>query len=166
MDRDHTGPSPAVVATYRSRRARLRLGRRLVPLVLAAAALCLLVSWQRDARHIEVARARLEPYIGPLDRYLRENGTLPLVYPQYPGQAVSMASGEFTYVGTDVVAWARSANRAVVIGWDAGNSLIGRNGHAVVMYDGGAVRADWLSTRDLGLVLADYAVLEPSPPAD
>ena len=166
MDRDHTGPAPAAVATHRSRRARLRLGRRLVPLVLAGIVLCVLVSWQRDARHIEVARARLGPYIGPLERYLRENGTLPLVYPQYPGQVLSMATGEFTYVGPDVAAWARSANRAVVIGWDAGNSLIGRNGHAVVLYEQGAVRADWLSTRDLGTVLAGYAELKPPLPGD
>ena len=77
-----------------------------------------------------------------------------------------METGEFTYVGPEVVTWARTANRPVVIGWDAGNSLIGRNGHAVVMYDGGTLRAEWLSTRDLGSVLADYAELESPPPAD
>lgn len=166
MDYDHHAPSSVAVAISRSRRARLRLGRRLVPLVLAAVVLCLLVSWQRDARHIEVARARLAPYIGPLERYVRENGTLPLVYPRYPGQSVSEGTGEFTYVGPGVVEWARGAEKAVVVGWGAGNSLIGRNGHAVVMYDRAAFRTDWLSTRELSTVLAGYAQLKSSTPPD
>ena len=69
-------PVQAAVAVDRSRKARWRLGRSVLPLVATAIALCVVVVWQRNARHIEAERQRIRQLIEPL-------GPLPFSYGAY-----------------------------------------------------------------------------------
>ena len=147
---------PPAVALDRSRKARLRLGRSVLPLFVAAAAMCVIVVWYRDSRHIEAARAEMNAYLAPLATYLAENGTLPLVYPHYPGQAVSDRAGVFTYVEQDVIRWARRADKPAIIGYGRSRGLIAvPNGHPVILYGSGELRVSWIPNRDLLSRLAE-----------
>lgn len=148
-------PVQAAVAVDRSRKARWRLGRSVLPLVGMAIALCVVVVWQRDARHIEAERQRIRHLIEPLRRYVREIGTLPGVFPSYVDLPASAEMRDFTYVDEQMIRWCRNAERAIVVGYGRSQGLIGTNGHVVVIYENGELRDDWVSNRQLGQLLAE-----------
>ncbi len=127
----------------RSRRARSHLGRSFVPLIAAAVVLCVLVIWQRDRRHIEAARHRISETFEPVAAYLEAHGTLPL---DFPYDLLENPSRAFTYAEPEMIRWALRSEDPVVIGYGKGEGLIARpNGHAVMIYDKGRLRDDWLS---------------------
>lgn len=139
------------------------MGRRVLPLVAAAIAICAIVVWYRDARFIEVAKGEMTEYLVPLSTYLSENGTLPLVYPHYPGQEVSAKAGGFTYVEQGIVRWARRADTRAIIGYGRSRGLIALpNGRPAIVYDGGELRVEWISSRDVTARLAEQRRLATS----
>ena len=147
-------PVPATLALDRSRKVRLRLGRSLVPLLLAAVVLCAMVVWHRDATHITKACDRIEPHLVPIRRYLAQNKMLPAVYPTYQDLGTSLNPRGFTYVAEPIVRWARTADRRVLIGYGPNNGLIVRpNGHAVAIYENGAIHVEWMAVRELQQLL-------------
>lgn len=159
-DQHSAASVPDAAAVNRSRKARLRLGRSLLPLLAAAVVLCAVVVWQRDARHIEAARLAINGYRVPLATYLADHDTLPLIYPHFPGQEVSDKTSSFTYIGQEVVKWARQADRPVIVGYGHVQGLIARpNGHPVIYYDKGELRVDWIAKSDLSLRLAEQRAL-------
>ncbi len=128
---------------------RARVRRRVWPLPVAAFALCALVIWQRDARQIDWALAGIERFIPPLEAHLTQNGTLPIEYPD----AESLADDDrgFTYADPEIIRWAATADRPVIIAFTRGTGLIVRpNGHAVIIYDNGGLRAVWVTNTELG----------------
>lgn len=152
VDREHAPALPHSAVAVDRARARLRLGRKLVLLVVATAALCAIVVWHRDATHIEKACERLEPHIASLQRHLDANGTLPALYEG--GGAVSETT-ILRYVEPEVIRWAMIADEPVIIGQGPANSLIRANGYAVAIYDAGELRVEWRSSRELGPILAE-----------
>ncbi len=134
----------------RSRRVRLRLGRSLWPLLVAALVLCAAVVWHRDATHVEKACARVESYLEPLRRYMTAHGTLPLHYPIYRDLSATAKTSKFTYFDEDTIRWARRADGPALIGYGTAKGLIVRsNGRATVFHDSGKVYVEWLAHHEI-----------------
>lgn len=149
----------------RSRRVRSRLSRSLLPILATAVVLCLVVVWQRDTRRRESEVVRLQPVLRPLQRYLREHDTLPLVYPHYKDDPLAPAEYDFTYVDAEIIRWARSADQPAIVGFGRASSMIGRNGRAVVIHDQGELRVEWRRVDRFNAQMADqrHAAGVPDP---
>lgn len=151
--------APAAVRR-RSQLVRGRLGRRLVAFGVAGIGLCALVVWQRDARQIEAARAEMDSAVIPLVQHLRERGELPVEYPVVTGTISPVETGALRYADADIVRWAPSADRPVVIGHGRVQGLIARpNGYAVIIYDRGSLRVEWAAGDRLGPMLDEQRLL-------
>ncbi|NOT01276.1 MAG: hypothetical protein HOP29_11680 [Phycisphaerales bacterium] len=147
----HAVPVPPAVTRRHSQVVRGRLARRLAAFVGAAVVLCAVVVWQRDARHIEAARAEMGALLKPLQQYLDEHAGLPAAYPDEPGTVSPIDTGAFRYADADVIRWAKTAGRPVVIAHGRSQGLIARpNGYAVIVYDRGTLRVDWMPGSRLG----------------
>ena len=140
----------------RSRRVRLRIGRRLLPLGLAAVGLIFIVGWQRDAIRKKQARQHVQQYLEPLQKYVDQHGTLPLIYPRFPDQQVAAGARRFTYVSQAVARWARAADRPVLVGYGPSTRLFFRtSGRAVILYHNGQLREDWILSGQLRPLIAE-----------
>jgi len=142
--------SAAARFSDRSEIARRRLRRGVLLLFAAAVVLCAVVVWQRDARQIEDTRQLIDRRMGPVARYLAEHGTLPYDFPKNADQDLQGKTTGFTYLEPDVIRWAMTAGQPVVIGYGHVRGLIARpDGHAVMVYDHGKLRAEWLTQSQL-----------------
>ncbi len=117
-------------------------------------ALCVVVVWQRDARHRQAAIAAMDVIRAPLANYLADHGELPTVYPNYPGANQPAGFHEFTYMDPSVIKWANQDAGMAVVGYGRVQSMIGPNGHAVILYDGKSLKSVWKSKKELGEMLA------------
>lgn len=148
------------------RAARSRLWLRVVSLVLAAVALGFVFLWLRDAHRIDQGIKRLRPYRVVLQRYLDQSDTLPSVFPEYPDtEEAQLGEGHFTYVDKDVVAWARKANEAVLIGYGPLTRLFLRNDvYPAIFYNNGELRRGWVVEGELTSTVGEQS--SPAPDFD
>lgn len=153
----------AAVLRGRSRKARVRIGRTVLALLIAATLFGGAVAWQRDRRHVEAAMARLAPIRAALSAYLARHGQLPVTYPPTDTPFTEL---RFTYVPADMARWTQQAPHRVVVGYGPAVGLIfPRNGHAVLWYDRGTISIAWLAGRELGPILRQQALASQAPPA-
>jgi len=158
---------PPLGASPRSQVARRQFRRSVIPFFATAVLLCAVVVWIRDSRHIEATRAQIDIYLSPIARFVAENGTLPLVFPTYADQLVSDKTGAFTYVGRDIIQWARQTDQQVVIGYGRAQGLIASpNGHAVIFSHEGRLSVGWLTGSELSEKLAKQHAAASSSSAD
>ena len=134
--------APSAGGSGGPRAARSRLWLRVLSLVLAAVALGFVFLWLRDAHRIDQGIKGLRPYRQVLQRYIDQNNTLPSIFPEYPDtEEIQTGDGRFTYVDKDVVAWARQADEAVLIGHGRLTRLFLRNdGYPAIFYNNGELR--------------------------
>ena len=155
MDREHSPTLPRSAIVVDRAKARLRIGRKLIVLVVAGAALCVVVVWHRDATHIEKACERLELHVAALQRHLDANGTLPARYAPDTGSGAISDTNVLRYAAPEVIRWAMTAAEPVIVGHGPAKSLIRANGYAVAIYEGGTLRVEWRSSRELGPILTE-----------
>ncbi len=144
-------PLPGGVVTDRSRRARSNLGRKLIPLTTVAMLLCAVVVWQRDSTAIEAEQSRMAVHAVPIEKFLRLHGSLPPHFPRPFSPDAENPHQKFHYLDSKMIAWAQTADIPAIIGYRQGYSLIIKpNGHAVLIYDKGNLRTEWMSSREFG----------------
>ncbi len=160
MNREHAHASTLGVASADRAKARRRLGRTIAPLFIAAVALCAVVVWHRDETHIAKALERLKPYRATLQEHLDGTGSLPPRFPNGSDHDAESVTPGFRYLEPEIIAWANSAGRPVIVGLGSANGLIVRaNGRAVMICDGDHVRVEWRAGHQLGPLLEQQSRL-------
>jgi hypothetical protein len=118
-----------------------------------------LVVWQRDARAIESECRHLSLLVEPVRQFYKLNRSLPLTF-SAPDDDDSTGEGRFTYVDEDVIRWAPTAKRPVLIAYARVFGLIAKpNGHAVAMFEDGSITVKWMPGAEVGPLLREQEQL-------
>ncbi len=118
-------------------RARRRWAiRTSLILLLTAATLCIFVTWRRDRMTVAWRLLSLKPAVATLQQRIDKFGMLPSVVPGLEKCYYASDSERF---------YAMNAAEPVIIAYQPRTHLMLRdNGRAVIIYEGGTVRQEWL----------------------
>lgn len=136
------------VVTDRVARGRVAARRRWVfrttlMLVVTAVTLVLVLTWRRDQSTIQSAHGSLRSVTTDLQNAYDETGYLPS----------SFNKRGVTYYG-NYADYAQKTSEPVILAHSGRVSLrLARDGHVVLSFEGGRVRQDWMSERELQVEL-------------
>jgi hypothetical protein len=146
---NYSSPSIARLVEQQVRARRRWVFRSLALLTLTSVGLFLTVIWQRDRLDAENAVQRMgrsgdvtRP-VGQLEAAIKNLGLLPAVLPQQE------ESGRFTYASYQERFFAiRTGGPAIIAASTEVRLILRPNGRAVIVYDHGKVRSEWLTSSE------------------
>lgn len=140
-------------------RRREPLGRRLLWLILATAALVAFILMLGDSRRRSVALVRAAEYITQLQSRLGPGRSLPLNLAFEPDVLAISKPLRFTWLSREEAEFLRQDSNTVLVAQTAPiRCHLRRNGRAVILFEKGDFRAEWVTLPEFDRLLAAQQV--------